>query len=228
MIKGMPNIPDMPNPENLVQSGIDAAISFGGAFAIRMVFGDSWGIFNQYGVPILLADNVTSVEYRNTATVATAPLERGTFATYNKVQDPYTATVQMTKGSGSPAQRGLFIAQLEMLSKSTLLFNVLTPEYVHRRAAIVGFGYKRMPQDGARIIVANIDLKEVREVNVGYEKVEVKSPQDSAVVNSGEVKPQESESLLSSAARNIGSFLRSIRDKGVSALKDLTSQAGTQ
>lgn len=210
MIKGMPSIPDLPfDPAGVVSSGVDALISFGGAFAIGLIFGDRWGIFNEYGIPILLADNVTSVEYNNSSDVVNAPLEKGTFATYNKVQNPYTATVQMTKGGGNATMRGLFIGQLEALAKSTLLFNVLTPEYVHRSASIVGFGYKRLPNEGNRIIVATIELKEAREVVVKYDREEVANPEDSATVNGGEVQAEPaSESLLSKIKTKVTGFFQ--------------------
>lgn len=210
MIKGMPSVPDLPfDPAGVVSSGIDALISFGGAFAIGLIFGDRWGVFNEYGVPVLLADNVTSVEYNNSSDVVDAPLEKGTFAPYNKVQNPYTATVQMTKGGGNATMRGLFIGQLEALAKSTLLFNVLTPEYVHRSAAIVGFGYKRLPNEGNRIIVATIELKEVREVVVKYDREEAANPEDSATVDGGEVQAEPaSESLLYTVTNKIRGFFQ--------------------
>lgn len=226
MIKGMPSVPNLPvDPAGVLSSGIDAAISFGGAFVIGLIFGDRWGIFNEYGIPVLLADNVTSVEFQNSANAVNAPIEKGTFGSYNKVQDPYTASVQMTKGGGSATERGAFIAQLEALAKSTLLFNVLTPEYVHRSAAIVGFGYRRLPNDGNRIIIANIDLKEVREVKVQYEQEETKNPEDAAVEDGGEVEAEDAnESVLSSAVRSIGEAAKSVYNGSVSAWETFKSE----
>lgn len=227
MIPGMPNIPDLPaGPGGIVQEGLSSLISFGGAFAIGLIFGDRWGIFNEFGIPVLLADNVTSVEFQNTANVANAPLEKGTFASYNKVQDPYTATVQMTKGSGGTLERGAFIAQLEALSRSTLLFNVLTPEYVHRNAAITGFGYRRLPNEGNRIIVANIELKEVREVRVQYEQEEVANPEDAGTTDAGEVESEPGESILSQGARAAGEIATGLRDKGLEFLDQVQSAFG--
>lgn len=215
---GMPNIPGLPNPAGLASSGLDALISFGGAFAVNRIFGEQWGVFNQFGVPVLLADNVTSVEFNNTQTVASAPLEKGTFASYNKVQGPYTATVQMTKGGGSATERGLFIGQLEALAKSTLLFHVLTPEYVHRNATITGFSYKRAPTDGARIIVANINLKEIREVGLQYDQEEVANPADQRTVDGGEVQAEDpGESLLSRGAGGVADFMAKLKEGGPSA-----------
>lgn len=220
---GMPNIPGL--DQNTIDQGLDALISFGGAFAIGLLFGDRWGVFNQFGVPVLLADNVTSVEYQNTSNVLSAPVEKGTFASYNKVQDPFTASVQMTKGGGDATARGLFIAQLEALSRSTLLFNVLTPEYVHRNVAITGFGYKRTPTSGNRIIIANLELKEVREVNVMYEQEETANPEDQNVVDDGEVQTfpvdvDAEPSLLKTTSEKV----IDLWNRGIQGARDLLDQ----
>lgn len=194
----IPGIPDIPDFKGLVTSGTDALISFGGATLIRMIFGNQWGIFNQYGVPIMLADTVFSVKYQNSSQIAQAPVEKGTFTSYNKVQNPYQATVTMIRGGGDPTLRGLFIAQLELLSNSTLLFHVITPEYVHTNAAIAGYDYAREPQGGARMIIANIHLEEVREAVVTYETKETENPEDSPKVDNGEQQTEPaSESVLS-------------------------------
>lgn len=206
----IPGIPDIPDFKGLVTSGTDALISFGGATLIRKVFGNQWGVFNQFGIPILLADTVYSVKYQNGSQIAQAPVEKGTFASYNKVQNPYQATVTMARGGGDVTKRGLFIAQLDALSKSTLLFHVITPEYVHINAAITGYDYAREPQSGARMIVANLYLEEVREAEVTFETKETKNPEDSATAEAGEKQPQEaSQSVLSRVVDTI------TRDGGV-------------
>lgn len=192
----IPGIPDIPDFKGLVTSGTDALISFGGASLIRMVFGNQWGVFSQFGIPILLADTVYSVNYQNTSQIAQAPVEKGTFASYNKVQNPYQATVVMARGGGDATLRGLFIAQLELLSKSTLLFHIITPEYVHTNAAIIGYDYAREPQSGARMIVASLRLEEVREAVVAYESKETANPADSTTVDTGEQQPVETPSSI--------------------------------
>lgn len=209
MIPGMPDIPDF---KGLVSSGTTALIGAGGAFAINRVFGNQWGIFNQFGVPILLADTVHSVKHYNTSQVAQAPVERGTFTSYNKVADPYTATVTMIVGSGSAARRGAFIAQLEALSRSTLLFHVITPEYVHINSAIVGYDYAREPNSGARMIIANIHLQEVREGSVERVLVQTENPEDMPAVDHGEQQPETpSESTLNRIVTSEDGLVNTVR-----------------
>ncbi|QAV22320.1 phage baseplate protein [Proteus hauseri] len=179
-------MPDIPNWKGLPNAGLDAGISLGGAALINSLFGNYWGIFNEYGVPLLLADNVISLQYENKSRVVNAPIERGTFASYNKISDPWKATVQMSKGSGGALERGAFLAQLEILSKSTLRFIVITPEFVYKFANIVGYDLAREAKDGATLIKVNVHLEEIREVTVSYAEEEVTKPGDSKVKDTGD------------------------------------------
>lgn len=179
-------MPDIPNWKGLPNAGLDAGISLGGAALINSLFGNYWGVFNEYGVPLLLADNVISLQYENKSRVVNAPIERGTFASYNKISDPWKATVQMSKGSGGALERGAFLAQLEILSKSTLRFIVITPEFVYKFANIVGYDLAREAKDGATLIKVNVHLEEIREVTVSYAEEEVTKPDDSKVKDTGD------------------------------------------
>ena len=189
---GIPNIPKLPT--NI--SG--ALIKFGGAALINAVFGNYWGIFGQNGIPLLLSDNVTSVKHQNTSKVSNAPIERGSFASYNKVGDPFTVTVQMSKGSGGVFARGAFLGLLDTLANSTDLFLVITPEAVYPNMAITGYDYAREASDGARLLKVNIHLAEVRQVTVKYTKTKSEGAQ--AQQDGGKVQPkpmQNNESILS-------------------------------
>ena len=189
---GIPNIPKLP------RNAGGALIKFGGAALIQAIFGNYWGIFGQNGIPLLLSDNVTSVKHQNTSKVSNAPIERGSFASYNKVGDPFTVTVQMSKGSGGVFERGAFLGLLDTLSNSTDLFLVITPEAVYTNMAITGYDYAREASDGARLLKVNIHLAEVRQVEVKYTKTKPDGAQ--AQADGGKVQPkpvQNNESILS-------------------------------
>jgi hypothetical protein len=186
-------IPKVPNFKGLNTAGTNALISLGGAALINAVFGNYWGVFNEYGIPILLADNVISMKYNSTYKIAQAPVEKGSFACYNKVTNPYKATVQLSKGTGGTLMRGAFIGQIETLAASTLKFHIITPEYVYTNACITGYDTAREASDGAQLIKVNLHLEEVREVVVQYDTEEVKNPDDAKPKDGGEKQPQPSK-----------------------------------
>lgn len=187
---GIPNIP------NLAPSVTTSLLSFGGAALINMVFGNYWGVFDQSGFPLLLADNVTKVSYNNSSKLSQAPVENGSFAHYNKVASPYAITVQMTKGSGGVFERGAFLAIVEALAGSTDLYTIITPEAIYVDANIVGFDYSREATDGARLLKVNIHFEEVRQVTVQYTKTDIsdtstaQNAEAQNPANGGQVAPQ--------------------------------------
>ena len=181
MLAGMPSIPDFIAPEVLTNVGI----SLGGAALINAIFGKTWGIVNQFGIPILLPDSVLGMNYDAGASISKYPVENGSFASYNKVNSPSMATVQMVKGKGGVLERSLFLAQLEALLKSTLSFYIITPEYVYMNYQIIGINHARSVQDGATMITVNVDLEEVLEAVTEYSTEEVKAPSDSNPVDGG-------------------------------------------
>ncbi|WP_072059810.1 MULTISPECIES: phage baseplate protein [Xenorhabdus] len=186
----LPKMPDIPNWKGIPDAAMDAGISLGGAALINKLFGNYWGIFNQYGIPLLLADSVISLQYQNQYRVVSAPIENGSFATYNKVGEPYKVTVQLSKSSGGTLERGAFLSQLEILAKSTLKFHVVTPEFVYTNAAIVGYDIAREAKDGATLLKVNLHLEEIREVTVKYDKEEVKNPDDAKKKDTGDQTQQ--------------------------------------
>ena len=180
-------------------------MGLGGAAIIRAIFGNVWGLVNEFGVPVVLADNVLGLSFQSASTIVNAPIEGGSFASYNKVATPSQAVVQMSKGSGGALQRGAFLAQLLALEGSTLKFYVISPEFVHRNMCITNVDYARSAQEGVQLIVVNVSLEEVREVKVNYSFEEVEAPSDAKAVDGGSVQPKEvSQSGLVEAGKWIG------------------------
>lgn len=201
---GIPNVPKI--PANIG----NALISFGGAQLINRVFGEKWGIFNQRGIPLLLADNVASVRFESKSAVANSPVENGSFASYNKVNEPRKASVMMTKATGGVMQRGAFLALLDSFAASADLFMVITPEAVYPNCAIIGYDYVREAGNGARMIKVNIHFQEVRLAKVEYKqtKSEAGKQADGGKVQAKEAPaasapPQVKESILSKAANAV-------------------------
>ena len=185
---GIPNIPDF---KGLVTSGSNALIGLGGAAIIRAIFGNVWGLVNEFGIPVVLADNVLGLSFQSASTIVNAPIEGGSFASYNKVATPSQAVVQMSKGSGGALMRGAFLAHLLALEGSTLKFYVISPEFVHRNMCITNVDYARSAQEGVQLIVVNVSLEEVREVKVNYSFEEVEAPSDAKAVDGGSVQPKD-------------------------------------
>ena len=203
-MNGMPNILNY-IPREVIDNQI---ISLGGAGLINTVFGKRWGIFNEFGIPIVLSDTFVGMNYSAGAEISKYPTEKGSFASYNKVNNPSMANVTLAKGSGGAVGRGLFLTQLETLLKSTLKFNIVVPEYIYINYQITRIDLARTAQDNAAMVTVDLGLEEVIESVVDYDIEKVKAPSDSNTVDGGAKASTQKESQISIGATKAGLFGR--------------------
>lgn len=193
---GLPSLPDYLSP-----TAGRALLGLAASSILSLFTDDYWGIFDQNGIPLIIVDNVVSLDYQNESKVAQAPVQAGSFASYNKVATPYDVKVRMSKGGGV-TERGAFLAMLEYCAGSTDLFTVITPETVYVNANIKGYSYRREATNGAHLIIADVQLVEIREVSPQYTDLDVsgaKNPAASNPVNNGTV--QSTTNTASAAGR---------------------------
>jgi hypothetical protein len=164
----VPNAPGVPAMLRNVAKVADAAtLGFLGiSDALDLLIGAEqaqWGVFTKAGSPVAIADSVLGFDYRNGSKVSDYPVEQGAFASYNKVADPYEVRIRMVR-AGSERERTDFIFALEAAAASLDTFEVRTPEISYLNANIDGFDYRRETTNGAGVIIAEIHLREIREV----------------------------------------------------------------
>lgn len=146
------------------------------------------------GVPGLIAqaDSVIDFAYRNEWRVSSFPVQRGSFANYNKVNNPYEVMIRMTKG-GSKDDRTKFLEAIDTAAGSLDLYDVVTPEKTYTNANITRYDYRREARNGAYMLIVDIGLIEVRQVTAQYTTVATANSRASAAVpptNAGKVQPQ--------------------------------------
>ena len=148
-----------------------------------------WGIFADDGVTSMLdVDTITAFHYTDDGKVSDFPVEKGSFATYNKVETPYQARVKVSVG-GDSVLIARVLAQLRFLKQdTTALYHIVTPEIIYIGATVVKFDYSREAKNGSNSIHANLTIKEVREVVPQYASVSLqatKKPQSKSKKDTG-------------------------------------------
>lgn len=211
---GVPLIPRSPNFPPL------AGIALGALEGIiwRSFQIDSrWGIFDSEGNAVgnpqnLILESIglgstlstKSVEFTKETKVSDFPLEKGGFASYNKVEMPATPTVVLCV-SGSESARQAFLNDIDAACKSVDLYSVVTPEITYANYAIEKYNYQRKSEKGCTLLQVEIALKEVREVSAQFAKAEPKQPAAAPQVDNGKVQAQKpSVSTLKSLTDKIG------------------------
>ena len=167
---------------------------------ISLFSGPSWGIFSQSGKPVITG-SVLGVAYRKSYHVADFPIERGTFASYNKVETPGETRVQFAvDGSagllsllagpvGATQNRHEALVAIEAACAVTDLFSVVTPEFTYATANLVHFDYERKARGSTSLLLIDVYCQEIR-IAPSPAFASTKSPSATAPANGGTVQPQ--------------------------------------
>lgn len=235
-----PNVPKLPGVPAIPRSAKfppAARVALGllqGALWRIFQVQNQWGIFDSKGKPLadprrfqgLAGDllntlggttvSTGALDYSKETKVADFPVERGGFASYNKVETAAAPVVTLCM-NGNEGDRKKFLDAIDKATKSTDLYSVVTPEVTYIDYAIERYNYQRRSSKGATLLIVDISLKEVRQVSaqsnkngqVGDTKEAGATPQ----VDSGKVQAQTPKA----------STLKSLADK----LPGLANKAGS-
>jgi len=147
-----------------------------------------WGLYDQSGLPAVIADNVQSLEVALEAQISDFPVENGGFASYNKVIRPFDVRIAMTKG-GSVEDRQAFVQQVQDAWQSLDLFNVVTPEVVYLDVNVVGVRRLVESDRGVGLMMLDVSLRKVRQTG-RLAFTSTAEPASAGVSNNGAVQTQ--------------------------------------
>lgn len=145
-----PNVPIAPGVPVLPRDPFAAAVSIAllTADAVASFFfnvGPQWGVFLD-GFPVVAAQSVVSMEYRQDWIISDYPLEQGAFESYDKVNTPFLARVRFASG-GDIATRQALLLSIEAIAGDTNLYDVVTPERVYTSVNVGHYDYRRAAQN---------------------------------------------------------------------------------
>ena len=121
----------------------------------------AWGIFTRAGTPVIVADTVHNLDYKQEWAISDFPLERGAFETYDKVARPYDARVRFLAG-GSDSNRATLLSSIEAIAGDYNLYDVVTPEVVYLNCNVQHYDYRRTTENGVGILSVDVWLLEIR------------------------------------------------------------------
>ena len=224
-VPNAPGVPPLPRLAGATQAASSAISILQGAIWRIFSVDNEWGIFDSAGKPLGDPRKITgflgalaqsagflygttlstgSVMYTKETKVSDFPVERGGFASYNKVESPGTPVVTLCF-TGSESERTQFLAAIDFACKSTELYTVVTPEVQYPRHSVERYNYQRRSNGGATLLVVEISLKEIREVSAAYSQSEIpKEPSAAPVVDSGKVQPVQART---SVLKQLGDLL---------------------
>lgn len=123
------------------------------------------------------------------SSVPTNQIEQGSFAAYNKTNNPSEFSVTLAK-SGSSTVLSNFLTSLETYNDSTDLVDIVLPFRVYRNVNITGLSHGILEGQAVNLLVVELRLKEIKQTARRYESVampasKVQNAGDADTVNKG-------------------------------------------
>lgn len=139
----------------------------GVAGTIYRVLSGHWDLFDSDGKKLLEFDTFFSIDTMNDAQVTQAPVENGSFASYNKQVSPTRSTVVLGY-TGSSATRAAILKKCQSLIAGTELVSVVTPDRTFVDMSLVSMDYTYRAENGIDRLVVALSMEEVRQVSAEY------------------------------------------------------------
>jgi len=210
-----PNVPQLPGVPQLARSLLFAAFAPPtlGTQATQGVLWQStqaapvWGVFDQNNNRVVNADSVLSFGWRQEYRVSNYQVQRGAFASYNKVALPFESSVVLSKG-GTLSARTTFLQQIDTVAASLATYKILTPEKTYLNVNVTRPELSRRGPEDACFFDVELFFVQIAEVEQQYSTSTpgVPSTANSSVpsavppINSGQNNPQTPSGAVQSAA----------------------------
>lgn len=176
----------------------------------------AWGVFDQNNNQVIFPDSVLEFAYRRRYHVSDFPVQAGSFASYNKVIQPFEIQLRLSK-SGTSADRAVFLNSLEQLCASIALYTVVTLDGTYGNCNPDRFEVTRKGANGA-FWLTEVDLYFIQIIQVAaqytntaignnefYPGISLYNSQSAAaqpVANQGNVLPQAPSSAYAGASQS--------------------------
>ena len=154
----------------------------------------NWDIFDKDGN----FDTFFSCSIKSENKISSNPVEKGSFADYNKVASPTAVSVVLGR-TGKSDELAAFLTTLDKLVDSTDLVSIVTPEKTFLDYNLVSYDYDRKAENGVDRLIVGLMLQEIRQVEAQYSnesikkisKAQAKNPTDASTTDAGKQQGQK-------------------------------------
>jgi hypothetical protein len=150
-------------------------------------FIEQWGIF-QAGIPIITADSVISMEYKQEWIISDYPLEGGRFESYDKVFVPFDVRFRFSMG-GSEARRAALLDSVAAIAGDLNFYSAVSPERAYPSVNVAHYDYRRTSINGLGLLIVDVWLNEIRVAGQSGGLANTATPFAKDAVHIGPVQP---------------------------------------
>jgi hypothetical protein len=195
---GVPPLPRLPSLPGAISTVLDVLLGADDPSAIGSSSDPVWGIYDQSGNPVAIADSFVAFEYDKEYALSNYPVEQGGFETYNKVEKPFSQRVTLAK-AGAASDRAGFLDAIFAATDGLDLFTVVTPDHAYLNANIFRNEITRQSSKGVELLLVDLTLQEIR-TSVVSTFTNTQNPASAAPVSGGTVQPQDPTPTQAQAA----------------------------
>ena len=163
-----------------------------------------WTLASESGGDAISFDVFCEMECKGENQVAYEPLEKGSFAAYNKQSSPLQLRVVLAMTGDAAAQQDA-LDRIEELCNGTELLSLITPQQEYESLNLESYSYKRNETSGASLLTVELMLVEIRQVESAATTVatqsgggggsissaNAKNASNASKVNTGQTQPKE-------------------------------------
>lgn len=159
----------------------------------------NWSIFDKDGNKAIDFDTFFSCSIKAENKISSNPVEKGSFADYNKLASPTAVSVVLGR-TGKSDELAAFLTALDKLAESTDLVSIVTPEKTFLDYNLVSYDYDRKAENGVDRLLVRLVLQEIRQVEPQYSnetkpisKAQAKNPTDASTTDAGKQQGQTTQ-----------------------------------
>lgn len=152
----VPNLPGVPPLASYAPPvGLDAILLTSDMAQLPGASPSQWGLFLN-GAPVVVADNVVNMSFKQEYAVADYPVEQGAFASYDKVTIPFEFRLRFSAGGSVENRAALLASAQTVAADKTNFYTAVTPEATYPSVTVSHIDYARAATNGVGLIQLDV------------------------------------------------------------------------
>jgi len=136
-----------------------------------------WTLVDEKGKIALTFASFLDINYQNPGEVLFYPVERGSFADYNKVSKPLVITTNIAQ-QGVDSDFESTLKKLEDYKLNAIKLSIVTPAITYKNMTLGTFSYNRTNTQGSGLLSVTATFIQVREVETQVTTGVITKPQN--------------------------------------------------
>lgn len=158
--------------DHKINFGLNYAKNYARQFDFLGILPEQWTLLDSEGEKAFDFDSFAKLNLKSESKIIQAPVEKGSFVMYNKLNTPLELKCVLIK-QGLPEELQTYVDALLDYADSTNLLSIVTPDKEYTNMNLVSVSFDRSAEGGVNLIMADCAFTEVRQVTPEYTSARV-------------------------------------------------------